>query len=360
MGSAPRPTVIAVTHIKADHDSREILEMSDTFLYVYRLYVVKYVQGLWDSLSSMVPDDANIMVFPPVASLALLTYDTILTFDQEVEYIWSRKLNAPQILYFISRYSPYIDTILDVYDYVAKNPDPRVCRTTYGISSVFNAMGTALSEIILIMRTYALYDRSTKFLYILGTIWIVAVSVVLWAVSEFVKSTVFEPQPNAAIPGCNLASASSVVFICFAVLLVVESIIVGCTIWKGITLIRRAKTSNLLRIIYYLAIFPFTVGNVIILLTAPTELLDLFDTLTRVLHAMLCCRIILHLRAAGHTSAYSIDVTTYASGEIRCRHPESEGTKQLGETLLPGGGVVLDEGRGPPAEIELVDVTSIR
>ncbi|KAA1472315.1 hypothetical protein DENSPDRAFT_838545 [Dentipellis sp. KUC8613] len=319
--------------------------MSDTFLYVYRLYTVKYVQ---------------------VASLALLAYDTILTFDQEVEYIWSWKLNAPQILYFISRYSPYIDTILDVYDYVAMNPNPRACRTTYGISSVFNATGTALSEIILIMRTYALYDRSTKFLYIFGTIWIVAVSVVLWAVSEFVKSTVFEPQPNPAIPGCNLASASSIVFICFAVLLVMESIIVGCTIWKGITLIRRAKTSNLLRtfyrdsIMYYLAIFPFTVGNVIILLTAPTELLDLFDTLTRVLHAMLCCRIILHLRAAGHPSAYSTDDTAYTSSEICYRPPDSEETKRRGDTFLSGAEVALDGGRGPPAEIELVDITNVR
>ncbi|KAA1472314.1 hypothetical protein DENSPDRAFT_173871 [Dentipellis sp. KUC8613] len=316
--------------------------MSDVSLYVSRLYVVKYMQ---------------------VACLALLTYDTMLTFEQEVEFIWSRKLNAPQILYFVSRYSPYIDITLDVYNYIAMHPDPDVCWTTDGISSVFYSIGIALSEIILMIRTSALYDRSSKFLYAFGTIWIVGTSVALWAISEYVKSMDFEPQPNPAVPGCNLAHASSIIFVCFAVLLIVESIIVCCTIWKGIMLIREARTSNLLRIfytdsvMYYLAIFPFTVGNVVIALTAPTELFDLFVALTRVLHGMLCCRIILHLRAAGRVPAHSIGGTIFT--EIRFRNLETQGTEERGESVLPEGEVALDQGRGFSVEIELVDVTNI-
>ncbi|KAA1472317.1 hypothetical protein DENSPDRAFT_838550 [Dentipellis sp. KUC8613] len=259
--------------------------MSDLATSVHRLYAVKYVQ---------------------VASMTLLVYDTAVLMDQEVELIWSTKVNVVQIFYFISRYSPYLDTVLNIYDYLAPNPNPRTCYITYSIGSVLTAVGIAFSEMILIIRTYALFKRSRKFLYIFGPLWIAACSIAVWSVSDFVKSIVFERRPEPQIPGCYMAVVSPIVFVCFATLLIIETIIVICTIWKGVTLLREVKSSPFMRafyrdsILFYFAIFPLTIGNVVVFLTAPTELLDLFDTLTRVFHSLLCCRIILHLRAAGH------------------------------------------------------------
>ncbi|TFY69728.1 hypothetical protein EVG20_g3024 [Dentipellis fragilis] len=224
---------------------------------------------------------AKLLILPGfvVASMTLLVYDTA------VELIWSTKVNIVQIFYFISRYSPYLDTVLNIY---APNPDPRTCYITYGIGSVLTAVGVAFYEMILIIRTYALFNRSRKFLYIFGPLWIARLSL---------KS--MNPLSHTNIPGGMLNR--------YLIRdLRPPAVIVICTIWKGITLLREVKSSPFMRafyrdsILFYFAIFPLTIGNVIVFLTAPTELLDLFDTLTRVFHSLLCCRIILHLRAAGH------------------------------------------------------------
>ncbi|KAH7096761.1 hypothetical protein BKA62DRAFT_718626 [Auriculariales sp. MPI-PUGE-AT-0066] len=40
------------------------------------------------------------------AALALIVYDYILTFDEERQYVWGRRLSVLQILFFLNRYPP--------------------------------------------------------------------------------------------------------------------------------------------------------------------------------------------------------------------------------------------------------------
>lgn len=256
----------------------------------YRLQAVKYVQ---------------------LASLALLIHDTIILLDQEVELIWSTKWTFPKVLYLISRYSPFLDTVIDVYDYLTPNPDPHMCHITYSIGSVLTMVGIAISELILILRTYALYDRSRKFFYFFGFLWVSGTGVASWAVAVFVQSIVFERRADPKVAGCYMAVVNPVVFICFMALFIVETFVVGFTLWKGFRIWRQVRMSSLLAtfykdsILFYLAIFPLTIGNIIVFLTAPDELLDLLDTMTRVFHSIFACRILLHLRSAANSRLLS-------------------------------------------------------
>ncbi|EIM82430.1 uncharacterized protein STEHIDRAFT_124553, partial [Stereum hirsutum FP-91666 SS1] len=262
--------------------------MSDLATQVFQLQAVKYVQ---------------------VAAMTLLIHDAVICVESEVRLIWSTPWSVPKVLYLISRYSPFVDTILDIYDYLAPHPSPRVCYITYSTSSVLTAVGVAISELILFVRTWALYDRNMKLLYAFSALWIAGFAVVCWAVGTFVKSIVFDHRapPLDRLSGCYMAVVDPTVFLCFVTLFVVELILVSLTVWKGVKLLRQSHLSPLMKsfyresIFFYLAIFPLTLGNVIIFLAAPSDLLDLLDTLMRVMHSILCCRILLHLRSAGHT-----------------------------------------------------------
>ncbi|EIM82431.1 uncharacterized protein STEHIDRAFT_124554 [Stereum hirsutum FP-91666 SS1] len=217
--------------------------MGDVSTQAFQLQAVKYVQ---------------------VASLTLLVHDAIICVDSEVRLIWSTPWSVPKVLYLVSRYSPFLDTLIDIYDYLAPHPSPHVCYITYSVGSVLTAVGVAISEIILFVRTWALWDRNSKLLYAFSALWIAGFTVVCWAVATFVKSIVFgyRAAPLDRVAGCFMAVVDPTVFLCFVTLLIVELVLVSLTVWKGVKLLRQSHLSPLMRsfyresILFYLALFP--------------------------------------------------------------------------------------------------------
>jgi len=54
-----------------------------------------------------------------VETTALLAYDTLLTFQDEVEYIWRRRIGLGTVLYVLARYAALIVFAMGaVYDRV--------------------------------------------------------------------------------------------------------------------------------------------------------------------------------------------------------------------------------------------------
>ncbi|ETW74923.1 hypothetical protein HETIRDRAFT_332579 [Heterobasidion irregulare TC 32-1] len=229
-------------------------------------------------------------------------------------------------------------------DYLAPNPDPHMCHITYSIGSVLTMVGITISELILILRTYALYDRSRKFFYFFGFLWVSGTGVASWAVAVFVQSIVFERRANPKIAGCYMAVVNPVVFICFMALFIVET---WFTLWKGFRIWRQVRMSSLLAtfykdsILFYLAIFPLTIGNIIVFLTAPDELLDLLDTMTRVFHSIFACRILLHLRSAANSRLLSSTMDAVRSNLSIGRFRVNAGARDLLNNI--GGNTRSDE-----------------
>jgi len=256
--------------------------------------------------------DLQAVKYVHAATITLLVHDAIISLGDESRLIWPTKWSILKVLYLMSRYAPFIDTILDVYDYLIPNPGLRACYITSSISCLGAVIGVATSELILFVRTWALFDRSTKLLYGFAALWIGAVTVALWSAGEFVKtlSFGFRPPPLERVVGCNTVNVNPVIFLAFVALLVIELTLVTLTLWKGVQLLRSGLTPFMASfyktsIFFYIAIFPLTIGNVLVFLIAPPDLSDLLDTLMRVCHSILCCRILLHLRSVNVQSASS-------------------------------------------------------
>ncbi|ETW83514.1 hypothetical protein HETIRDRAFT_165796 [Heterobasidion irregulare TC 32-1] len=188
--------------------------MSDPASSVFNLRVVGYVE---------------------VVSATLLGYEWAILLDQEVSLIWNSPWNLSKILYLLSRYTPVLDMSLSMQHV----PCNLRCR-----NSLYRHRNSNIG---------------TKILSSLGSLWIIWVCVNIWVLVKFMDSLVFADPPSALIPGCYLANGDPIVFVSFASLLFVETVIVILTVYKGFQLTHQSKSPLLLTlyrdgIVFYLCL----------------------------------------------------------------------------------------------------------
>ncbi|KAI0812520.1 hypothetical protein BC629DRAFT_1589276 [Irpex lacteus] len=172
------------------------------------------------------------MNYVQVISVALLVYDWLLVLSDEVNHVWASHWTFVKVLYLWTRYSPIADAILGMLAHFAML-SPKQCRLTDTINSFLIAVGIYSSELVLVWRTFALWQDSKRVRYALGILWLSMSPIGLYFVIAFVSSTVYSSQPFAGQPGCNLVSASSLVAGDFIGLTILEICIVILTVVKG-------------------------------------------------------------------------------------------------------------------------------
>ncbi|KAJ6590408.1 hypothetical protein DFH09DRAFT_1139311, partial [Mycena vulgaris] len=75
-------------------------------------------------------------------------YDWMCTLDQEVSYVWNSSRTTGKLLFIINRYLPFVVVSVSVE-----------CLTRYKLISWLTVFGVHLSEVILMLRTYAIWER---------------------------------------------------------------------------------------------------------------------------------------------------------------------------------------------------------
>ncbi|KAL1701748.1 hypothetical protein EV121DRAFT_293978 [Schizophyllum commune] len=174
-----------------------------------------------------------------LASLTVLVYDTIDTFADQVNHVWAPPYSYGTFLYILLRYFPFVDGIMAV-ELVFDHPAPIRCRTENRVVTCVIVIGILVSEGVLAMRTYALYNRTRWISYVLGGIWVCTV------------------LPALAISGVELASLES---------------ILGLTVVMGIRHLRRISNAQahgwvfkLYRdgVVFYLSIVLISLLNVLL------------------------------------------------------------------------------------------------
>ncbi|KAJ7482190.1 hypothetical protein B0H11DRAFT_1213871 [Mycena galericulata] len=174
-------------------------------------------------------------------------------------------------------------------------------------TTIFSMFGIGVAEIILMIRTYAMYERSKRLLGCFFTLWVAVGAVNFWAVIKWTESYHIESAPSA-ISSCYLGSSSGIGLVCYTSLVVVETVIVLLTLRKGLQTFFLSKSTkcqptefmtNFYRdgILFYLAVLPFSIANAVILFVAPPGLNLIADTPLRVTHTILCCHLVTHVRS---------------------------------------------------------------
>ncbi|KJA19145.1 hypothetical protein HYPSUDRAFT_907589 [Hypholoma sublateritium FD-334 SS-4] len=249
--------------------------------------------------------DLMVLKLYSLATFALLSYDIIITFGDEVEHIWKRKLTPFTLLWFLIRYVPPIGFafITMALHYPRWSADAHSCDKIALFPGILGIFTTTVIGIIFIIRLYATYAGSKAVLCSMTLLLAVVQGIKIWAFSSGKR---LQLPPGAS--GCILIpGGNSVRFTCTWIAeLIFDSVVLVLTLYRAITSNRNTRGSMctlwklILRdgIVYFMIILASDLANVLAFLLYPADLKALNTSFTISIIPLTVSRLILNLRSA--------------------------------------------------------------
>ncbi|KAH9485512.1 hypothetical protein JR316_0002420 [Psilocybe cubensis] len=238
-----------------------------------------------------------------VAAAALFVWDYFITIGMEVDLVWTSRWNSIKVLFLIQRYLPFIDTcILTLYrDLVPRGHDE--CTSFQKATGFLYITGFAVSELLLTMRVWAVWNRSKALGYLLPmafiAVWVPAYVFMFF----FANSLQFSKEPPLpGITGCFVIHASNLVIWCWTSLIIWNTITLILMLIPGWRAYKIGVNSTLSTIVYrdgtfyYIYLFILSVLNIVLAIAAAPTRRFVLTSMERCLHSMLATRVILHMR----------------------------------------------------------------
>jgi len=110
-------------------------------------------------------------------------------------------------------------------------------------------LGTTVSEVVLILRTYAIWDRSILVLVYLSTLKAVALVVIAIQLDQSVKFTTFTQSPSPGLVPCVPTLGNNRMFVVYCLIMGVDLNLVCLMLLRGLSQWRR-NSIPLIHILY--------------------------------------------------------------------------------------------------------------
>ncbi|KAK0200457.1 hypothetical protein DFS33DRAFT_158379 [Desarmillaria ectypa] len=229
------------------------------------------------------------------ACATVILYDLLFLLPTEIDYVWLRRPAYPLLLLFaLNRYLPLIDMAITV-NWLLHKPSTAQCHHLSSIIGPLTVLGIFLSQVILMIRTYAIWDRNRAvFWCFIGTgIFCFMPGVVGLAIQ--IKTIQFIELPSNH-PGC-LSLSSNITMLLYVPVLVSETIIASLTLFKGVQHLRRSSHPFLIEfyvsgMLFYVCLFLITLANILVPMWAD-GVAPFFASSQGILHSILSSRIML-------------------------------------------------------------------
>ncbi|KIJ50344.1 hypothetical protein M422DRAFT_245602 [Sphaerobolus stellatus SS14] len=265
-------------------------------------------------------------------SLVILVYDYLITLSDEVALIWTAPWTTARVLFFLTRYSAWIDTSLFSIVHFAREGHLSIpaCRALYEAYGWFLSIGVFIAELVFVFRTYALWNKSMRVLFGLFGIGFPITAASFYATYKDTSAVMYKQVPGQQ--DClNVSSpvSNKILLLDFSGVIIFETIILILTVvsaFKQSNLRRTSLGETLYKdgLMYYVYLTLFTVTNLLVLavpgfLTSGASL----ALLQRVIHSIVTSHILLHIRRAGaqlhrddseeYTNESSIDIFRFST-----------------------------------------------
>ncbi|KAG2113918.1 uncharacterized protein F5147DRAFT_680565 [Suillus discolor] len=233
------------------------------------------------------------VAYTSVASMTVLLFDFIITFDSEVRWTWGRRWGIMRIIFIVSRYLPFVGLVMTVYYSVGSThggiPDDGIFTAVYdGI----RWLGIAAAELLLVVRTYVVWGCDKRFLTLTLTFTTVVSAAVL--VISDVDASESGDSTGLFVAGPNTA-------VIYGLLMLVELVLMTLTLYKRFKSFRSEGSplvATLCRdgIISILCITLVSMANCISVILLPPSYTALLAGPQLVAHSVLASRILFNLR----------------------------------------------------------------
>ncbi|KAJ8085543.1 hypothetical protein PM082_004361 [Marasmius tenuissimus] len=243
------------------------------------------------------------VAYADVVSSTILVYDVVLNLALEVKHVWGKNWTFVTVVYLIQRYLPFVDTVgMTLYHEFQEDLTPRYCFFSYTISGWSYIIGIVLSEVLLAVRLWAVWERRISAAIIIFVFCLGCLVPCFVSFNSFKYTTEFSVPPLPQLRGCFISGGNDVLYLCWIFLMVYDTGTMIMMVIPGISAFRMGGKSELVKtiyrdgIIYYILIFLVSVVNVVVVCTLPRDLVNLLAAFERVLHSVLTSHAILHIR----------------------------------------------------------------
>lgn len=251
-------------------------------------------------------ESMRLVTYFDVVGATMFLYDYLLTLGMEVDLVWSSKWTFMKVLYLAQRYLPFVDAVaLCLLNQLSTTIDPTTCKIVEKARGVLMIAGISLSELVLTLRVWAVWGRSSRVGLTLSILFFLAFSSSFVVSGFFLSSLQFVKKPFPAFQGCFMTNASRVVYLNWVILMAYEAAILVMMVIPGISAYRLGGDTVLHAIVYrdgvivYIYLFALSTVNVIVSVSLPHIYVDILWSVERCLHSMLTSRVLLDIRAYG-------------------------------------------------------------
>ncbi|KAF9258464.1 hypothetical protein L218DRAFT_1005021 [Marasmius fiardii PR-910] len=193
----------------------------------------------------------QLISYMAVFSTTLLIYDIVINLHVEIDHIWMGKWSCMTVLYLLQRYLPFIDTagLIIPYAFGASLSTGR-CILEQQISSGLVTVGIGLSEVLLTVRVWAVWGRSTPVGIGLVVFFVASWGSLTIPLLQFSTSVRFVKPPFPMSQGCIIADGSRILFVAWVLLMVFDAGMLVMILIPGVAAYRKGGKSELVRMVY--------------------------------------------------------------------------------------------------------------
>ncbi|KAF7776822.1 hypothetical protein Agabi119p4_5215 [Agaricus bisporus var. burnettii] len=250
-----------------------------------------------------------------LAAISILVFDWLLLLNTEYELIWKAEWKLNKFLYLLVRYTPFFDTILVLLRHHLFTMPAPVCQGAFRAIAFIAVIGILAAELILTIRTWAVLGKGKKLTLIIFPSYAATCAVIATTLTIHAVNVRQDASPAPKVIGCTLTSSTNqILSVMYVFLMVYDGALLAVMTIRAISVFRNRGTSELVRVVYrdglvyYVYLFVLSLLNLIVLLSFPTGYELLLLILERVMHAVLACRVVLHIRILGTRSGIPLEL----------------------------------------------------
>lgn len=162
------------------------------------------------SSATAIAHDISSFSYAQIAVAVAVLYDHALTFGREIDYIWRRSPSLVTALYLLDRYLGDAVMIIGVYLCLTGDASTQECFRLFQVRAWGTLLCSWLTQCIMQLRIYAMYQRTRRILVILVFAFfseVLAVVVIIWKTIGPASKLVVTNEP---FPGKHLCSFSGI------------------------------------------------------------------------------------------------------------------------------------------------------
>ncbi|KAF8644430.1 hypothetical protein AX16_008489 [Volvariella volvacea WC 439] len=231
------------------------------------------------------------------ASFTILVWDHIVTFSDEVEYIWKAKRSLMVYLFLINRYLTPLGFIVNLFAYLspvwtpevsvppkipiitllAYSPSHQVCNEFIRFEGSMTVIGISIVAIMMFLRIKALYHAQRFVVWAVAFLWFFQTGIQAYLLT---RGEAVVHNEDSGVQACTMIFDPEIILASSSAWLplLYDTVIFGLTLYRTFPSIRHRNAPFVMKrlledgLIYYIAILAVTLVLTIMIIAAPPGL----------------------------------------------------------------------------------------